>query len=288
MKTVKIFHSPFVVEHSSCSSLTPHKFIWSSVEGEYEVYVDSGIIGNVDNRTRVDKKNRYGWICESREIIPGVYNYIFNNLESIFNNFNKIFTCDKILLDLNKNFVYCPQGSNYPWINKTEWGVPDKSKLCSMFCSPKNQTSGHRYRHHIAKLAIDLGYDVAGGCHSTSQLYTPGDTFTHSKVTHIKPYMFHIVVENSNYDSYWTEKITDCFAVGTIPIYWGTSNIAKYFDPAGILFLNKDNEKDLLSSLSKSLYYERIDAVRNNFNIVTRLRMSDDILFDLIESYSKI
>lgn len=287
MKTVKIFHSPFNIDHSSCSDLKPQKFRWTTEPGDYEVYVDGGIIGSVEGRTRVDKKFRYGWICESREIIIGVYQYILQNLDTIFDKYNKIFTCDSFLLNLNKNFVYCPQGSNYPWITKTEWDVPQKTKLCSMFCSAKYQTSGHQYRHHIAQLALKLKYDVAGGCQSTKQHHTSGTSFTQSKVSYIKPYMFHIVVENSKYDSYWTEKITDCFAVGAIPVYWGTEKVTKYFNPDGIIFFDSGNEVETLTSLNEDLYKSKINAIRDNFNIVNRLRLSDDILFDLIELHSQ-
>ena len=36
--------------------------------------------------------------------------------------------------------------------------------------------------------------------------------------------MFSVCIENDVYDTYFTEKILDCFATGTIPIYKGTKN----------------------------------------------------------------
>ena len=36
-----------------------------------------------------------------------------------------------------------------------------------------------------------------------------------------------------------TEKLTDCFACGTIPVYYGTAGVAQYFNPEGIIFLDE-------------------------------------------------
>ena len=52
------------------------------------------------------------------------------------------------------------------------------------------------------------------------------------------------------------EKITDCFATGTIPIFWGTKNIGNYFDKEGIIFLENIEEKEL----SADLYFSKIKS----------------------------
>jgi hypothetical protein len=286
MNSIKVIHSPFVVEHSSCSTITPLKFRWTTNNAKTEVYIDGGMLGDVAVASSVEKKHRFGWVCESREIIPHVYNALLSNTENILSKFNKIFTCDSSIIKLNKNIIYCPQGSNYPWIPKEEWGVANKTRLCSMFCSNKYQTSGHVLRHKIAKLAIERGYDVVGGYNSTSIINIHNKSYMHSKTEFIKPYMFHIVVENSNYDSYWTEKITDCFATGAIPVYWGTKRITDYFNESGIIFIDANNVQDIFNTLNADLYYSKIEAVRENFNIVNKLRVSDDILYDLIDFYT--
>src|SRR3569832_165707 len=49
------------------------------------------------------------------------------------------------------------------------------------------------------------------------------------KLEALKNYKFSVCYENMNeIKGYVTEKIFDCFAVGTIPIYWGASNITDY------------------------------------------------------------
>ena len=151
---VKAIGAPFDINYSSCSNIKPTKFDWALDKGEWEVHIDYGLLKQPN--FIIPKNKRYGWICESRFIIPDVYNFILHNYKVLFENyFNKIFTCDLSLLNLHSNFVYCPNGSNYPWIPKHKWGIFNKTKLCSMFCSPKLLTEGHVYRHQIARLALD-------------------------------------------------------------------------------------------------------------------------------------
>jgi predicted nucleic acid-binding Zn ribbon protein len=54
--------------------------------------------------------------------------------------------------------------------------------------------------------------------------------FIPNKLDGLKDYMFSIVVENSIYPKYYTEKITDCFATGTVPIYYGDKSIGEDFN----------------------------------------------------------
>ena len=64
--------------------------------------------------------------------------------------------------------------------------------------------------------------------------------------------MFSVCIENTTHDTYFTEKILDCFATGTLPIYKGTKNITKYFDGNGILFLDEIN----INELTPELYFQ--------------------------------
>ena len=46
----------------------------------------------------------------------------------------------------------------------------------------------------------------------------------------VAPYKYHIAIENSSYNDYWTEKLADCYIGGAYPIYYGCKNVEKYFD----------------------------------------------------------
>ena len=280
---VRAIGAPFEIQHSSCSNLKPNNFNWTAEKSEWDVHIDRGMMQQPD--FSIPKEKRYGWVCESRFIIPDVYNFLIHNHKVLFENYyNKIFTCDQSLLNLNCNFVYSPIGSNYPWILKDQWGIHSKNKLCSMFCSPKLRTEGHAYRHQVARLALDNGFDVFGGAHGTPRTVVDPRNPWNTKIDGVKDYMFSIVIENGIYDSYWTEKITDCFATGTIPVYFGTKKITEVFDSDGIIFLEPNKEQETLETLSESLYKSKLNSIEKNLETVKSLELADDFLFKLIKN----
>ena len=94
--------------------------------------------------------------------------------------------------------------------------------------------------------------------------------------------MFHIAVENSRNLNYYTDKIVDCFATKTIPVYWGAPNIGEYFNKEGIITF--ENEKDLveiLNSLTEEDYKNRLEAVEENYI----LALENGFFFDRLETY---
>ena len=95
----------------------------------------------------------------------------------------------------------------------------------------------------------------------------------------LKDYRFSLVIENDKYDTYYTEKLTDAFASGTIPIYWGTAEIGNYFNTDGMIILTPDFDVDILT---EDLYNSKLDAVRDNFERVQNLLSADDMLYKQI------
>ncbi len=266
---------PFDPQYSSCSNIKPKDFDWSIESGEIDVHIDRGMMINPHKNT--PKEKRFGWVCESRFIVMDVYEFLVAHHKQLFEqHFSKIFTCDKTLLNLHPNFVYCPNGSNFPWVPKDQWKIYPKTKLCSMFCSPKRMTLGQEYRHKIAKVAIDMGFDVFGGAHGTPRTVLDPQNPWNTKLDGVKDYMFSIVMENGIYDDYWTEKITDCFATGTIPVYWGSPSIGKHFNMDGIIVFDYSFDMNILT---KETYVSKIDTLKDNLERVKNLSVSDDILF---------
>ena len=45
----------------------------------------------------------------------------------------------------------------------------------------------------------------------------------------IAPYHYHLVLENSSCDHYWTEKLSDAYLGWTFPVYLGCPNLETYF-----------------------------------------------------------
>ena len=100
-----------------------------------------------------------------------------------------------------------------------------------------------------------------------------------TKYLYLNDYRFQIVVENDKYETYFTEKLTDCFATGTIPIYWGAPDIGKYFNTDGMILI--DDELDI-SLLTEDYYFSKLNAIKDNFERVQKMQGSDDVLYGLI------
>ena len=102
-----------------------------------------------------------------------------------------------------------------------------KTKRLSVISSDKAFTPGHRQRlefvHHLKRHFGDA-LDV----------YGRGLRDFEDKWDAIAPYEYHVVLENSSYKDYWTEKLSDAILAEAFPFYSGCPNIADYF-PEGAL-----------------------------------------------------
>lgn len=256
--------------HGSCLSIPPkNKWIYELpliIDGSAPtVFVDHHLIFGRSIPYR--EKSKFGWLCESSAIIPDIIQFVKTHHETLKNNYIKIFTNDESLISLSSLFDYCPAGSNMPWV--TDWKIAHKNKLISLIASEKRITRGHIFRHKLAEQYKDK-IDLFG------RQYKHIET----KDEALKPYMFSFCIENDQYDLYYTEKLTDAIACGTVPIYWGSEKIKTIFNPDGFVFL--DNNFDI-TKVTKELYQEKVNAINENFQILKSLKSSDDIVQEKIK-----
>jgi hypothetical protein len=158
---------------------------------------------------------------------------------------------------------------NYALSNAAPWVVDrqifEKTKLVSMVSSNKSMVPGHIKRLEFVNKFKDQ-----------VDLFGRGIRDISCKEEALKDYMFSIAVENAVYDTYFTEKITDCFATGTIPIFYGCRGITEYFNEDGIIFLDDNFD---ISSLTEDLYYSKMDAVKDNFERSLNLPVAEDFIY---------
>ena len=283
MRKIQCVGAGFKSEHSSCSNLKPKTFEWVDYTQDNQVLIDNSIL-YAHKMPLGENQKRYGWVCESSAVVPQLVSALEDFSDAIFEDgeFEAIFTNDERLLNSNEErFIYNSTGSNLPWIPKDSWGIHEKTKLCSMVASPKLMCEGHKYRHEIACKYKDK-IDLFGGACGSERIGISNnlDEKWNDKRSAIIPYMFSIVMENKSGKNYFSEKLTDCFATGTIPIYWGATNIGDFFDEKGILQLTDDFNIDDLTS---DLYEKLLPHVKNNYENVLSLEMADDTLISKIK-----
>jgi hypothetical protein len=77
--------------------------------------------------------------------------------------------------------------------------------------------------------------------------------------------MFHVCIENSCVSHYVTEKLMDCFATHTVPLFCGDPDIGDEFDERGIIQLDRNNWLEQINALTPDDYHQRLPYVRTNF-----------------------
>jgi hypothetical protein len=268
IKYISAFGSPFSHDVTSCHNIPPKNFKWIFNEpsiSDIEVYMDYDILGGCNSKS----KNKFLWLCESRDIIKEQYNFVKTNYVFLKQFYKKIFISDKSFLSIDNIFQYCPPASNQTWILHKK--IYPKTKLISMVCSGKNKTVGHIYRNNKMKEFQLKGYEID----YYGRIFNPFN----KKEDVLNDYYFSIAMENGVYSTYYTEKIMDCFATGTIPIYYGTTDIIDYYNKDGIIFL--DDSFDM-SKITAEYYYSKKDAIKDNYERCLKQLTADDYIYQKI------
>jgi len=263
MNKIKIVDGMFAHSKSVSSPyIGPAYFEWSREDysnNELIIFTDDSL-SLVDN---FPNNKCWAWLLESPEITPSAYSYIKEN----HHKFDRVLTYKKELLELGDKFLFTPVGGC--WIDSTNQSLHIKIKKISMIASHKIQTYGHRLRHQIISNPI-IGPQI--------EAFGTGYKRIEHKIEALAEYKYSIVVENCQTDGYFTEKIIDCFRTGTIPIYWGCSNIGKFFDMRGIItFDTIEDLENIIQHLAE--YYVSSESLVNNYERAVEYICAEDYIY---------
>lgn len=89
------------------------------------------------------------------------------------------------------------------------------------------------------------------------------------KIDGLKDYMFSVAIENQSANSYVTEKFVDCILSGTVPLYFGASNISQYFPQGSYIWLPIHNYEaclKIIDDLSKEEYDRRLLDLKSAYD----------------------
>lgn len=195
---------------------------------------------------------------------PAIQMRYYRMMPFLGRHYHKVFTYSRELQRRLRNAVHLPHGGTSISPPPT---AAAKTRLVSMIASKKRVTPGHRLRHQVADWAKASGFPL--------ELFGRGFCPVDSVETALSPFHFSVVIENSQFPNYFSEKLIDCLLCRTIPIYWGDPNIASQFNPAGII--ECQTEADLCRSLAECTpesYEARRDAIEENAVIAKELAVS--------------
>ena len=157
---------------------------------------------------------------------------------------------------------------------------PEKTKVISCIASSLTRWPGHKKRVEFVEFLKEnnvLNIDF----------YGKGTNFLEDKWDGVASYKYSIVIENSELDDYWTEKITDAYLGFTLPFYFGCTNIDKYFPKDSYIWIDITNPENALKTMQNAIenneWEKRLEAIEN----ARKLVLDRYNLFPLVVNFIK-
>jgi len=287
---VNVFNADYYMEYFNIPQT--FSYCYQQTNGEYDMVllVDSAILDYLEGRIGIEKKVPI--VARLLEQSDYFQKRISNAVIANYDKFDVVLTFDKRILETIPNakflpalliteFNRLPNPENHPPLKSPlfdSYELPSsalqiypKSKMVSGVSSTKAFLPGHIKRLNFInsiKHRVDL--------------YGRGIREIPSKLEALRDYRFSVAIENISCDDYYfTEKITECFLTGTVPIYHGCPNIGQFFDSRGILYFDTEEElHSILDSLSEEKYNSMLEYVKVNFQKCFDYPITNDDLYD--------
>lgn len=279
-KVLKIQDLSFYPDKSSSKYHVPQKIEWDRTHGKDSVVFFTDACLSMASLPIYRDSFKIAWILEPYAINP----YPYQNAVAKYGDFDLILSHhDKFVSKMEGKGAFYPNGMS--WVAEDDWMPYTKSMNLSIIASAKSQTEGQKLRHqYIEWLNISSDSALAFGVDKYGYGYNPVE----HKIEALREYRFSVAIENSKVNTYFSEKLLDCFATYTIPVYWGCENVKDYFNPDGIIQV--DSIDDLLkytrviSESGKEIYNKRSvqSAMKDNFEEAKKYRVAEDWIYENI------
>ena len=253
-------------------------------------YTHAIIINTCMPELNIPKENVIGLAHE-----PNVFLFNSNNklifIEYAKKYISKYFLGDKE--DLPEPFI---EGNMFLSSNKRHYYYNPKNNFCSIVVSNKynnNNNINYTYRHKLlhAILNTKLPIDIYGYCTNDYRHYNDGRVKhplestpdnVHGSIPFLN-YKFHICIENTISNNYFSEKVINPLLSNNIPIYYGCKKIDNYFNINIKLTGNIDDDIKILTNV-----YENQEKYLIHNNKYEDILDKTDLLSHLHELFDNI
>ena len=207
------------------------------------------------------EENSIALLLEPRSIQPGVYDYMAEH----WNDYKFVFTHDSKLQAIAENSLLILFGG--VWASDPR----EKTKNISMIASNKSMCTLHCIRANLARKLKDK-IDCYGSAVTSYHVSTAD---AHG------PYRFAVAIENYVDEDYFTEKICNCFASKTVPIYCGANDIKHWFNADGIIEACPSEIEQIIDNLDcEAEYNKRLAAIEDNYERVKKYACFEDWFYN--------
>jgi hypothetical protein len=148
------------------------------------------------------------------------------------------------------NIVNCPLFIPFLWcrngIRQTHVSEVPPQGIVAIISNP-----GGSVRNTLIDMLEAAGFPItfAGSYKNNTGFTLPGMYCDEGFLDFIGQFKFVISMENSQEDTYITEKICSGFLANTIPIYWGSKRIGDYFNEERFIHMDPSNPGETISKL---------------------------------------
>jgi hypothetical protein len=259
----------------------PHYIFWD--RNNYglvdHVYSHEKVLKTIGKPTR-----KFALFIESEVIDPSTYK-IFDKYSGLDKDYNCIFTHSAKFLDKYSNALFIPGGGVY-YGTSAHGGKFDpgqykyKSKNISIVSSNKMMCDLHKFRIDVARHYKNSPWVDTFGTFDGGAYIKAADV--------LEKYRYSIVIENDITPYHFTEKILNCFASMTVPIYIGAEKIGNFFNLDGIIrvpSLKVDILDKIISNCNAADYFSRLPAIIENYSRVTDFICIEDYIWTHYHQY---
>jgi hypothetical protein len=200
------------------------------------------------------------------------------------------FDCVLGFEDTRDNFVKCPLFVIFLLTNPSILKEIEKQERPIPSVIPPNHASiivsnGYHGKermdfYNTAKCAMTV---FSGGKYDNNVGFVvPGSYNSTEMVDFYRRGKFAITMENNDKPYYITEKLINGLRAGVIPVYWGTSRVAEFFNPRRFLHLQRDATNDDMNAMIERMKHmtseEYLDIIREPILVQSVHNTFEDIL----------
>jgi hypothetical protein len=225
--------------------------IWDGVQFTLGPTDESDFVLVLNNKLKRDIVVRcdpdHVWGLMQEPYVPGCTDWMAEGLDHLA----KVFT--PFVPGESQKFIASQPA--LPWhINKSydelmSMPMPVKDKNIAWIVGDARELPGHLDRWSFLNF---LTNDGSSGIDLFGRAVRP----IKDKWEGLSTYRYALAIENTSHHDYWTEKLADCFLAWTVPLYYGCTNIERYFPSDALIRID-------IRKHGKCLEYIR-DVVKND------------------------
>ena len=223
--------------------------MWDDIQFTVDPVHESDFVvmlnNNMKRKTIVKCPKENVWALMQEPYVKGFTDWMVEGHE----HFSRVYTHHPI----SEDSKYMSSHPAIPWhVNQSfdqliEVSIPVKPKLISWIVGNARDIPGHFKRHTFFKyIQRENFFDI--------DVYGRAVRYIDDKWDGLAPYKYSFAIENCKSTDYWTEKLADCFLAWTVHLYYGCTNIERYFPADSFIRIDIENPGDSVNQIKEVLY----------------------------------